>query len=70
MFVRKFPFMKSCRICDTKTKSVFNIDFKMTHICEPCAEAIFLQQAHWYAHKERLKRTKAEMKSIKNVIER
>jgi len=40
---------KKCKVCGSKTKVVFNIDFKATPICEPCATAIFLQQANWYA---------------------
>jgi len=38
-----------CKICKSKTKSSFNIDFKLVYICEGCATTIFVQQAHWYA---------------------
>lgn len=40
--------MKECKICKDKTKNAFNIDFKAVPICEPCAKAIFIQQATWY----------------------
>lgn len=42
--------MKNCKVCGEKTNVVFNIGFKATPICEGCANAIFLQQANWYAH--------------------
>lgn len=41
-----------CRICGENTLSIFNIDFKMVHICESCATNIFLQQAVWYTKQE------------------
>lgn len=41
--------MKRCKVCDNKTKVVFNIDFKAVQICERCAATLFLQQAKWYA---------------------
>lgn len=40
--------MKKCKICSTKTSTVFNINFKPVSICEDCAASIFLQQANWY----------------------
>lgn len=43
---------QKCKICDTPTKSVFNINFKAVHICESCAVKIFLQQAIWYTKQE------------------
>jgi hypothetical protein len=41
--------MKNCKICNNKTSSGFNINFKFVPICEDCAATIFLQQANWYA---------------------
>lgn len=41
--------MKKCKVCNAKTESVFNIDFKAVLICEKCGTAIFAQQAIWYA---------------------
>lgn len=43
---------KKCKVCGEKTNTVFNIDFKATPICEPCAVSIFLQQAIWYSKKQ------------------
>lgn len=40
--------MEKCKVCAEKTKSVFNINFKATPICEDYADKIFLQQAQWY----------------------
>jgi hypothetical protein len=37
-----------CKVCNSKTTTVFNINFKATAICEDCAKAIFIQQANWY----------------------
>ena len=53
--------MKKCKVCGDKTDSVFNINFKMVPICEPCAESIFLQQATWYV------RTSKEKKQVPPV---
>ena len=39
---------KKCKVCGDKTNSGFNINFKLIHICEACADLIFLQQATWY----------------------
>ncbi len=38
-----------CKICKGTTESMFNINFKLVHICERCATTIFVQQAQWYA---------------------
>lgn len=43
---------KSCKVCSDETKTVFNINFKATPICESCAISIFLQQANWYTQQE------------------
>ena len=40
--------MKKCKICDTETDTGFNINLKLTPICEKCARAIFIQQAQFY----------------------
>ena len=40
--------MKNCKICKTKTKNIFNIDFVATPICDDCADAIMLQNAVYY----------------------
>lgn len=37
-----------CKLCGDKTTTIFNLDFKPVHICESCAQIIFLQQAVWY----------------------
>lgn len=38
-----------CKICNEETEVGFNIQFKLTPICEDCATAIFLQQSKYYA---------------------
>lgn len=43
--------MKKCKLCNNNTTTIFNIDFKAIHICESCANSIFLQQATWLANK-------------------
>jgi hypothetical protein len=40
---------KKCKVCGDKTKTIFNIEFKATPICESCATSIFIQQADWYS---------------------
>ena len=42
--------MKKCKVCDNKTNSYINIDFKKVAICEDCATTIFLQQGLWIAN--------------------
>jgi len=54
--------MGKCKICDEKTNSIFNIDFKAVHICESCAVRIFLQQAHWYAKQRIVPNKKQKVK--------
>lgn len=49
---------KKCKVCNDKTSSVFNIDFKAVPICESCATRIFLQQAVWYSQQNFTKKTK------------
>lgn len=43
--------MKKCKICGKETDVIFNINFKVVHICDDCARSIFIQQAKWYATK-------------------
>lgn len=40
--------MKDCKLCGEPTKNLFNISFRPTPICEPCAATVFLQQAQYY----------------------
>ncbi len=37
-----------CKLCEEKTGTRFNINFKAVPICEECARSIFIQQAQWY----------------------
>lgn len=53
--------MQKCKLCGDKTQSVFNIDFKAVPICEPCAEAVYLQQATWYVQYFRSERKVAKL---------
>ena len=40
--------MTYCKICgDDSEDSIFEIKFKMVHVCNECADTIFLQQARW-----------------------
>ncbi len=41
--------MGKCKVCNSDTETIFNINFKKTYICESCASSIFLQQAMWYS---------------------
>lgn len=47
---------KKCKICKSLSKSVFNINFKATYICEKCANSIFLQQAKFYVENLNIKK--------------
>ena len=47
--------MNKCKICNSKTDNIFNIDFKATPICESCATSIFAQQAMWYVRSHKTK---------------
>lgn len=40
--------MAKCKICETETDVVFNIELTPVPICEKCAPPIFIQQAKWY----------------------
>jgi hypothetical protein len=51
-FEEKQPNKTKCKLCNSKTETVFNINFKPTRICESCAKAVFLQQAVWYTKLE------------------
>lgn len=44
--------LQPCKVCNTKTRVVFNIDFKAVPICEGCACSIFLQQANWFVQQQ------------------
>lgn len=48
--------MPKCKICNDETQNTFNMYFKLVPICETCAEAIFLQQAYFYATNQQSKR--------------
>lgn len=58
--ISKFKIMKRCEICDKETNNNFNVDFRIVGICESCANAIFIQQASWFA-KEAWKNRKIQM---------
>ena len=36
--------MKPCKICETKTKVVYNVNFKPVPVCEDCARQIAAQE--------------------------
>jgi ribosome-binding protein aMBF1 (putative translation factor) len=36
--------MSECELCKRDTKSVFNINLKMTFVCDSCANSIVTQQ--------------------------
>lgn len=46
--------MKKCKVCGTKTKTIFNINLNAVPVCEHCAMLIFIQQAEWYT-KQKIK---------------
>lgn len=48
-----------CVICDAETDNVFNINFKKKHICEDCANSIFLQQANFFVNEYYFKKNNA-----------
>lgn len=52
LHLAKLLKMKKCKVCGTKTKTIFNIDLKSVPICEQCATSIFIQQAAWYTKQE------------------
>ena len=39
----------TCSLCKEKTASTVNINFRQVYLCEDCANAIMLQQAHYLA---------------------
>lgn len=41
--------MKPCKLCGTRTNNGFNINFKLTPVCESCATAITMQQVKWWS---------------------
>ena len=53
--------MKKCRICDTPTETVFNVNFEATPICEDCAQKIFIQQAMWYVKEKDVKKAREKV---------
>jgi ribosome-binding protein aMBF1 (putative translation factor) len=44
--------MAVCKLCGDKTVNVFNIKLNKIPVCEECATAIFIQQAHFYVEKK------------------
>jgi len=57
--------MKPCKICNTPTEVVFNINLDATPICEDCAQRIFLQQAMWYVKEGDVQKAKKILKTRK-----
>ena len=58
--------IKKCKLCDEPTDTGFNINFKLTPICESCANSIFLQQASWLT-KQTMQTKTYSKKEIKNI---
>jgi hypothetical protein len=46
------PKPKKCKVCDEKTISAMNINFKAVPICNSCANSIMIQQATLLASKD------------------
>lgn len=38
--------LNNCKLCNKKTETVFNINWKPLYVCESCAMSITKQQVH------------------------
>jgi len=47
--------MENCKLCGVKTKSIVNISFKATPVCNNCCNSILLQQAKWLVDEDKTK---------------
>ena len=51
--------MKECKLCGEKTKSIVNISFRPTPVCNACCNSVMLQQAKFLVESDKTRDIKS-----------